>query len=633
LIALRKFGGEIPLLPAHLLPEGFAQQAINCDFSEGHLRPLKDGLLQTTLTGTIRSVYTEDGVNWLSFTHETPVFKSPILGDTFNRLYYLDASGVLRVTTTVSMIPAGGPPASSFKVGVPQPSVAPTLALVERTTLPDYPGAAVEITCWLEDAGVRYQETTPSSTEVSAYRTYTFNIPTPSGATPTTALPKARIRFLDSGRAFMTITVGPTDGEVRSSALPGGVTATLAPNTLPNYRLTLTYGVVETRAYVYTNANTWNEESGTSPASTIPTTYMQDVQVTMTASTFTDYRPFQEYRAYRTTGGVATYLRVYDDATASFQDTSHKPADFGDPLETLEYEAPPALLSGLVMLPGGVLAGYNGVTLYFSEQYRPHAWGTQLAMRALVRGMLVLPQSLLVTTSDGCYLVQGAKPSQMVPYSLGIPQAGIAMRSMANLDGMGVFASQDGIVSVNGSRATLELSQRLFNRETWQADFGTILADASMRFAWHDGALVATSANAAKGFVLRFDEASAGLYTQLPKQVDSMTYLPVLDTSYYSVGSNLYRFGAGANLSYTWHSNEYLHPRPVSMGAGLLRASGAVTMTVYADEVSVFSGSVAPGYFRLPGGRAARRWTVKLEGTATVEELYIARSMRELQSV
>lgn len=632
MIGLSKFGGEIPLLSdyPHLLPDGFAQEAINCDFSQGVLRPLKDGVLLATMSGTVKTIYTEDGINFYTWPTETQVFKSPVLSDPYGRVYYLDG-GVLRAAAAAGASPSGGPPGASYKVGVPAPQTAPELSVVERTTFPDYPTAVVEITCWLEESGQRYQETTPSVTTVTALREYTFDIPTATGGTPATAVPKARVRFLEGGASFLSVTLGTTDGEVRSQALPGGVTVTLTPLTLPNHKIALSYGVVETRAYVYTNVNTWNEQSGPSPASTIKTTYVQDVQVEMTAESFVDYRPFMEFRAYRTSGANPTYLRIHSGALASFQDESHKASEFGDSLDTLEYGAVPALLDGLCMLPGGVLCGFKGSMIYLAEPYRPHAWGYEVAMRTNVRGLLSLPQALLVTTADGCSIVMGAHPSQMTPISLGIPQSGIAMRSMANLDGLGVFASRDGIVEVNGSRASLERSQRLFNRAEWQDRYGTILADASMRFAWHDGALVATSANAANGFLIRFDEQSAGLYTKFPQQYDATFFLPVNDALYYSIGANVYQFAAGSNLSYTWHSREYTAAHHVSLGAGYLRASGSVTMTVYADDVQVFSGSVQPGYFRLPGGRAARRWSVRLQGTATVEELFLARTMRELQ--
>lgn len=632
MIALVKFGGEIPNVPAHLLPDNFAQQAINCDFSQGRLRPLRQGWLLTTMAAAVKTIYTEDGINFYTWPTETQVFKSPVLRDQYNRVYYLD-SGVLRVTTTAGMTPAGGPPTASWKVGVPAPTLAPALTVTDRNTFPDYPTATVAITTWLESAGKRYQEAEAAVTTVTALREYTFNVPArDTQNTPEDVTARAQFRFIQ-GSAFMTVTLGPTDGEVRSQALPGGVTLSMQSTSGLTHKITLTYGVVETRAYVYTNLNSWNEESGPSPASTIQTTYLQDVQVGLTASSFTDYRPFTAFRTYRTTGSNPAYLRVQESSSASFADTTHKAADFGDVLETLSYGAPPALLDGLVRLPGGILVGFKGTMLYMSEPYRPHAWGYEEAFAKSIRGLLVMPQALLVTTADGCHLVVGAHPSQMQPMQLPVPQAGIAMRSMANLDGMAVFASNDGIVTVNGSQASLAQSQRLFTREKWQERYSSILGNASMRFAWHDGSLVATSSTHPLGFLIRFDELGAGLYTQFNVQMDATFQLPVADALYYSQGANIYQFSAGEKYSFTWWSREYTWHRHRSLGAGYIRCSGSVTLTVYADGVQVFTGAMTTGHFRLPGGVSARRWSVKLAGTGEVDELFVARTMRELQRV
>jgi hypothetical protein len=63
-IELRKFGGEIPQSPADLLPQWAAQEAKFCDFSHGQLNPLKQGFLLTTLAATVKTLYTEDGINF-----------------------------------------------------------------------------------------------------------------------------------------------------------------------------------------------------------------------------------------------------------------------------------------------------------------------------------------------------------------------------------------------------------------------------------------------------------------------------------------------------------------------------------------------------------------------------------------
>lgn len=634
MIALRTFGGEKPTLPPHLLPENAAQQADFCDFTHGHLAPLRDGLLLATMVASVKTIYTEDGLLFYTWPTDTYALQSPVAKDPYERVYFLQG-GVFKVTTRAGMSLFGGVPALSYTAGVPRPTVAPGLALVDLTEFPDYPGATLSVSAWWEDGSIRYQEAAAALTQVTRLREYTFTMPARVAGTPATAVARITLKAADAaGKAFMTVTIDPGDANARSTALPGNVTFTLAETAALNFKLSLDYGIAETRAYLYTAKNNWLEESPPSPAATISTTYLQSVVVTLTAVNFTGYRALAGYRLYRTMGANAAYLQVSEGVALSFTDTSHKAADILGSLETLEYANPPATMDVMISLVGGSFAGFSGNTLYISEPYRPHSWQYQVSFRKLIRGICAAPQSIVVTTADGCYLVMGGHPSALQTIQLPVPQAGIAQRSMVNLDGITAFASHDGFVSVTGSQASLRASQTLFARDDWQARYGAILADASIRFAWHDGRLVATSATQALGFLLALDGEETGQYTRFNVRMDSMFQLPVADTLYYSVGANVYQFRGGAAYNYTWWSRDFILKRERNLGVGYIRCSGPVTVTLYVDGQSWYSVTLAgTGYFRLPGGRLGLRWSVKLVGAATVEELYIAGTMRELQRV
>lgn len=634
IIALRRFGGEIPMSPPHLLPEWGAQQALFCDFTHGHLMPLKQGFLLKTMVEAVKTIYSEDGINFYTWPFETSAVKSPVLSDIYDRIYFLDAGGVLRVTTSVGMTANGGQPGSTYKAGVPAPTLAPALVTVDRTTLRDYPGATVALKCWWEDAGNQYQTASETVTQVVAFKKFTFVAPARATSTPSTAVVKATLTFSDAtGNEVLSLTLASGDSDVRTLSLPGGVTASMSLVS-GTYEIDLSYGIAETRAYTYTCVNTWKEESAPAPAAQISVTYMQDVGVTLTAVDFTGYRPLSAYNLYRTMGTSPTYVLVRDtDASTAFTDSSSKASDVLGTLQTLDYLAPPAQLDALVALPGGSLAGFHGNMLYLSEVYRPHTWQYQMSFLKDVRGLCVTAQALLATTAEGCYVVVGPTPATMQPIKLPVPQAGIAHRSMANLDGRATFASNDGFVMVAGGAATLRDSQTLFARDDWQTRYGAILQDASMRFAYHDGCLVATSSTEALGFLVRFDEADSGQYTQFNEQVDASFMLPVADTLYYSVGANVYKFRSGDPYGYTWWSRDWIMSRPVNLGVGYVRASGPVTVTVIADDVVRWTDTVSTGYFRLPAGFKALRWSVRLQGTSTVEELYLARSMEELRGL
>ncbi|WOB06460.1 hypothetical protein [Piscinibacter gummiphilus] len=627
-------------MPPHLLPDTAAQEAIDCNFTHGHLMPMKQGFLLTTLSAAVKTIYTQDGLNFFTWPTETYVFDSPVLEDVHNRVYYLDG-GVLRVTTADGMSPAGGPPGTSWKVGVPNPTVAPTLSVVELDQYPDYPGAEISIDAWYEADGLRYQEASMTLTVVNPLRRITYSMPARGVGVPATAEARASVLVLDTDdKQVMLINLTAGEDPVQSTSLPGGVTLTLTNTSGNAYQLDLAYGVVENRAYVYTNENTWNEESGPSPAAQINTTYVQAVDVALTASDFTGLRPFLRFNTYRTMGASPTYVKVRADADGTYIDTSYKASQVLGALETLEYEPPPAELTAAVSMPGGSFAAFNGNALYISEPYRPHSWQYRTAFPKAIRGLCLSSQSLIVATAEYGYAVVGSHPSAIQAIKLPVPQAGIAQRSMVELDGVGAYASHDGIVAVVGSRATLRASQKLFARDDWQGRYASILADASMRFAWHDGCLVATSSTRPLGFILRMDEMAAGEYTQFNHQIDATFQLPVADSLYYSVGNSIYQFAGGASYTYTWRSKDFTFSRQYHMGAGYIRSSNAVTMTLYysnpVDEnemVEWVTMSVSPGYFRLPDGPSARRWSVKLVGTSVVEELLLGQSMGQLKNV
>src|SRR5436190_1779252 len=128
-IALKQFSGEIPNVPAYMLPEANAQQAKFCDFAQKDLRPLKNGLAFKTMSAPVKGIYTEDGINFFTWPVETAAYKSQVIGDTYGRVYFMNVNG-FKVTNYVSATPNGGEPGQSWSVGVPVPTVPPGLAVI-----------------------------------------------------------------------------------------------------------------------------------------------------------------------------------------------------------------------------------------------------------------------------------------------------------------------------------------------------------------------------------------------------------------------------------------------------------------------------------------------------------------------
>lgn len=750
-ISLKRFAGEIPRVPAHDLPDSNAAEAINCNFAYGELRPLKGGFELKTLANAAKSLFTLNGTSFFSWTSKTRAWKGPVIGDTFNRMYYANVSDGFRVAYTTDTKADGGPPPTSYRVGVPRPTTPLTYKLVDLTALPDYPNATVKVYSYYEADGRRYQEQEVTSlAAVKPFREYTFTVappalPTDSSPTanagarrvaatsftydalvqqgesswyesttiavnnqlieivdgstvkfgaqtfervssitpvsgyattpgtllsgaeaaldstpPTGAGLSVRVDVLDTAKNVTVFSLSASSevASSRSDAVPGGVQAQLIKNgdSSGSWKVLLTYGVMDTRAYVATIVNIQNEESQPSDPIIASPTYMQAVELTLTAPTLTGYVPQDRCRFYRSVG--TDYLSCTPTPvalslpTTTFTDTVINITDTDAVLETQAWAMPPTDLRGLTLLPNGFFAGFTGDTLRFSEPYAPWAWPYSMTFPYRIVAIRATENALVVLTNSYPYIVSGVHPAAMTQSLLSTAQAGLSEGGICNVGSAVAYVSYDGIVMIRGGQVDVESFQKLFTREVWRARYAGSLD--TMELAYHDGALIGASPTAGKCFEIRLDEA-AGAYTQLSSAIrmDTAVVLPATDQLYFVNGTSLQQYRGGSDLDYSWTSKDFILPKPVNFGAGYINAQpGTVAVSIYADgelwhtmtltvsatKTTITIGSsttdmVPAGYFRLPGGRKALRWSVKLAGKAIVREFALAERMEELRRV
>lgn len=664
IIGYQAFQGEVPKASPNLLPEPAAQLASLCDFTRGSLRPLKGGLLQFTAGIQVRSLYTEDGIYFYVWSNEAYPLKSPVINESFNRFYWIDKS-VSPSRLTVSQwslsnfvggaLWASPPSNNKWWAGVPTPTQAPTLTVVPRTALPDYPGAYFVFRAWWEYNGKRYDQVDLSPTQVVQWQQYTFNevSRTPevrdsngnlTSGTPNDAVMVTEVTLNDNtGKAIFTISGSPTDSyPSRTSALPGGIELYIRKSS-SQYTIDMVWGAMDTRAYVYTVVNTFNEESAPSAAALISPTYIQQVQIQTYVPDFgtppSGYRPYQTTRIYRTFGSSANYVQITQEyvppSGVTWRDATTANNITGTGLTTLEWDVPPTGLTAIVQMPNGWMAGFAGNMLYMSEPYRPSTWPHKMTFPQSIRGICVGIQGLVVTTSEGCYVVNGVNPGSVTQMRLPVPQSGISQRSMTNVNGAVAFLSPDGIVLVQGSQATLDLSNKLFTREVWRTRYASQLSNMSL--AYHDGFLVASSSATFLGFMVHTDEGQGSTFTEYPVQTSCFYYVPALDTLYFSVGTSVFSFGTSSEFNLTWQSKDFIFPKLESFGACFIRTSGSVTVSIILGDTTYYTFTApSTGYYRIPAvsngqdGRG-RRWSVALSGTSTVSEFYLAQTMAELK--
>jgi hypothetical protein len=242
--------------------------------------------------------------------------------------------------------------------------------------------------------------------------------------------------------------------------------------------------VHEDRAYVYTYVSTFGavlEESAPSPAATI---LVVEPNATVTVSAFSTAPTaaagynITAIRIYRsvTSATSAQYLYVgtvtvnptTGAASDSFSDTVTA-ANLGIALPSLYYTPPPATLQGLIALPNGILAGFTGNQVWFSEPYLPHAWpvGYMMTVGAPIVGLGVFGQTLVVCTTQTPYLITGSQPGAMSQEKVPLPEPCVSKKSITS-DQFGVlYASPNGLVSIAPGTQDV-ISRALFTRDEWQ---------------------------------------------------------------------------------------------------------------------------------------------------------------------
>ena len=89
MISIRNFTGEFPRIPGDKLPDGAATFANACDFAHGELRSLPGlaSALTPALSNSAVSLWTENGLNFLSWTYEVDAVPGPVIDDQFERLF------------------------------------------------------------------------------------------------------------------------------------------------------------------------------------------------------------------------------------------------------------------------------------------------------------------------------------------------------------------------------------------------------------------------------------------------------------------------------------------------------------------------------------------------------------------
>ena len=389
----------------------------------------------------------------------------------------------------------------------------------------------------------------------------------------------------------------------------------------------------ETRVYTYTHVNSFGEESApfaaTSMASSTEDVFPgESVVVTLPTAAITNFNVTKK-RIYRSAQGTANtaflFVAEVTLATATFTDALDGD-DLNEVLPSLTWLQPPSTLKGLVGMPNGVMAGFSGNDVYFSEPFRPFAWPLQYVQTVgyPIVGLGVIDTTLVVLTKGRPYFIQGSHPDSSVMVEADINQACVSKRSIVSMNNNVFFASPDGVVALSPGGSSI-ITESLFDKETWQAQSPDDLL-ACMYESQYVGFFDATSGNG--GFVYDMKQKTWNFHNVYV----TGAYNDLKNDSLYIIQNNeLSKWDSGTDLTYTWKSKKFTFPEPKFFACYRVQAEAyPVATKIYKDGVEIVSLSVTDDKLRrLPAGLGTA-WEFQLEGNKEVYNVQLAQTPQEL---
>lgn len=393
----------------------------------------------------------------------------------------------------------------------------------------------------------------------------------------------------------------------------------------------------DTRFYVETYVTGYGEEGPPGPVS-------QEVTIIYPGSTVdlvlqppgSQHSNITRRRIYRSAsgGGVADYLLLVElpVGVLAYQDISLD-KELGPVLETETFLMPPDEMIGLCLMANGIAAGFAGNQVMFSEAFLPYAWPESYKQSTEHDIVAIAPigAGLVVGTKGRPYLFSGITPSNITNAKLPVMQACVSRRSMVSMDSFALYASPNGLVSVDGAGNALVATEQIIEPRQWRKNFNP----ESIK-AWQvEGeylAIYQTAKGTSAGFI--FD----------PQAMDIRHLTTVFDTAFNDLESDTLYTIKGSKLTVsqvsttplpiTWRSKPFLAPPGTSFSCLRIMSEAVIRVGVnlIVDGLPVLSlppGSLVDGLLKLPP-ITGRKWIIEVWGYAQVDRITLSTSMAEM---
>ena len=312
-------------------------------------------------------------------------------------------------------------------------------------------------------------------------------------------------------------------------------------------------------------------------------------------------------------------------------------------------------MKGLIALPGGVMAGFVGKRICFSEPFLPHAWPVayRITLEEEIVGIEAAGNGIIVGTKGTPYLITGTDPQSMTAIRLEIGQACLNKTSMVDMGPYVIYAGPDGLIAAAGSDVRV-ITEEIVTPSQWQTSYypSTITG-----FLW-EGRYVGfySTGSGYGGFIFDPRGGTSSLVNLDAGGLIRGGFTDPDDSQLYLIISNtIKKFqGSGTALTYNWKSKEFVPPKPTSMGFLKVDAEAyPVRLKVYGDGAVIYNAIIAasgsaytvtgttPSFSTVPITEPLVRlpasvhtsFAVEIETAKTVNEVCIGESIDELRQI
>jgi len=337
--------------------------------------------------------------------------------------------------------------------------------------------------------------------------------------------------------------------------------------------------------------------------------------------------------------------------SAVFND-SVLPINLGRSIKSQGWFPPPNKMLGIALMANGVIAGWRGNSIFFSDRHLPHAWDPDYTIT--VEDEIIGGQSygnvLVIGTRSRPYIVTGIDPASMSAKKVEFHAPLIAKEAIVDA-GFGVmYMSHDGLVLISGSGPKY-LTEGHFTEQEWLK-----ATEGRNRVAFYDGIAFVYGRNRrilvldAKGGRLEVSEVELDIGAATPKEGElAIVENQPASGQYRTI--RLFKKDSTAWMTGTFQSSMVSFRRPVNPAAAQVFSegypvtlrlryvrpssfpdpeSGQPDLDILAEDTYTVDG---PEPFWLNDGYLTREFEFEIETGYRVQEVLIATSINELRSV